>query len=109
MSTESIDFYWRPGCPFCMSLERGLNKMKIPLNKLNIWDDPAHAAAVRSIADGNETVPTVVVGDATLVNPSADQVIQAISNQAPHLLPEGTEVPQKTTLGRRINKLLGGE
>jgi len=108
MSNDTIDFYWRPGCGFCMGLERSLEKMKIPLNKMNIWDDAAHAATVRSIANGNETVPTVVVGDAKLVNPSAGQVLQAIQNQAPGLLPDGVEVPEQGKMGKRINRLLGG-
>ena len=43
MTTTSVDFYWRPGCPFCMSLERSLDKMKIPLDKKNIWDSKEHA------------------------------------------------------------------
>lgn len=108
MTAKTIDFYWRPGCPFCMSLERGLAKKNIPLNKKNIWDSEDAAATVRRIANGNETVPTVVVGQAELVNPSATQVIQAINNQAPELLPEGIEVPEPGKLSRRINKLLGG-
>lgn len=108
MSEATVDFYWRPGCPFCMSLERSLEKLGLPLNKLNIWDSPDHAAVVRDIANGNETVPTVVVGDARMVNPSAGQVVQAIANQAPGLLPEGVEVPTPGKLGRRLNRLLGG-
>ena len=91
-----------------MSLERGLDKMKIPLNKKNIWDRTEHAAMVRSIANGSETVPTVVVGEAKLVNPSAAQVVQAISNQAPVLLPAGLEVPSVGKAAHRINRLLGG-
>lgn len=91
-----------------MNLERGLDKLNIPLNKLNIWDDTGAAATVRGIADGNETVPTVVVGDAKMVNPSVGQVIQAVSNQAPELLPEGVEVPEPGKMSRRLNKLLGG-
>lgn len=91
-----------------MNLERSLDKMKIPLNKKNIWENPAHAAAVRDIANGNETVPTVVVGEAKLVNPSASQVVQAIANQAPNLLPEGIEVPTPGKIGRKLNRLLGG-
>lgn len=104
----TIDFYWRPGCPFCMNLERGLDKLQIPLNKKNIWDSPDAAATVRRIADGNETVPTVVVGSAEMVNPSTGQVVQAIANQAPELLPEGVEVPTPGKMSRRINRLLGG-
>ncbi len=106
MST-TIDFYWRPGCPFCMSLERNLNKIDLPLNKKNIWDSPADAATVRSIADGNETVPTVVIGEAKMVNPSADQVMHALQQHAPELVPEGWE-PRTGKVGGLINKMLGG-
>ena len=108
MTDKTIDFYWRPGCPFCMNLERSLAKLNLPLNKMNIWDDPKHASAVRKIADGNETVPTVVIGSAKMVNPSAGQVLQALQNQAPELVPEGVDVPQPGKLGKRINKMLGG-
>ena len=83
----TIEFYWRPGCPFCMMLERSLGKAKLPLDKRNIWDDPAHAAIVRSIANGNETVPTVRVGSISMVNPSAREVRAAVEAEAPHLLP----------------------
>lgn len=108
MSTNTIDFYWRPGCPFCMSLESKLNKLDVPLNKKNIWDNPKFAAKVRSIADGNETVPTVVVGSAKMVNPSAGQVLQAIENNAPELMPEGVEAPEVGRVGKAINRFLGG-
>jgi len=89
-TAEHIDFYWRPGCPFCMALERGLSNADIPFKKLNIWEDPDHAAFVRSVADGNETVPTVQVGEISMVNPSVSQVAQAMSEQTPHLLPEAS-------------------
>jgi len=52
----------------------------------NIWERADHAATVRSIADGNETVPTVVVGGVGLVNPSLDDVNAAVAEHAPHLL-----------------------
>lgn len=84
----TIEFYWRPGCGFCVMLERNLDELGLPLEKLNIWDDPEHAASVRSITGGHETVPTVVVGGAQLVNPSHEQVLQAVSNEAPELLPK---------------------
>ncbi len=108
MSNTTIDFYWRPGCPFCMNLDSKLAKLGLPLNKLNIWDDKGAAATVRSIADGNETVPTVVIGDAQMVNPSAAQVLQALHSQAPELIPEGVEVPESGAFGKKLNKWLGG-
>ncbi len=108
MMSKTIDFYWRPGCPFCMNLERKLDKLELPLEKKNIWDDQDYAATVRSIADGNETVPTVVIGEAKMVNPSADQVLKALSVQAPELIPDGVEVPEPGGFAKKLNKYLGG-
>lgn len=85
MASEVV-VYWRPGCPFCWRLRRALRRRRLPTREINIWTDPDAAAVVRSIADGNETVPTVVVGDIAMVNPTAGQVIDAVRNQAPHLL-----------------------
>ncbi len=45
--------------------------------EVNIWDDPSAAAFVRSVANGNETVPTVTVGTAAFVNPTPRDVIAA--------------------------------
>ncbi len=86
-SDTGVAFYWRPGCPFCMSLERSLNKAGVPLDKRNIWDDPEAAAFVRSVADGNETVPTIAIGSTFMVNPSRKDVVSAMTQEAPHLLP----------------------
>lgn len=88
LTPRAITFYWRPGCGFCMGLERRLEKYGVPMEKRNIWEDAEAAAVVRGIADGNETVPTVVVGEARMVNPSVDAVLAAIRSEAPHLEPE---------------------
>jgi mycoredoxin len=61
--------YWRPGCPFCLRLRVRLGSDARRAHWVNIWADPAGAAAVRAVADGNETVPTVVAGDRFFVNP----------------------------------------
>ena len=73
-----ITVYWRPGCGYCGSLLRQLAHHDIAHRLVNIWDDQSGAATVRSIARGNETVPTVMVGNVGLVNPSVQQVVQAI-------------------------------
>lgn len=78
-SSSAVDFYWRPGCGFCSRLERKLADRNVTLRKHNIWDDPAHAAVVRAAANGNETVPTVVIGAVALVNPSAEAVVDALA------------------------------
>jgi len=99
---ETIEFYWRPGCGFCMALERNLTKIGLPFTKLNIWEDDAAAAFVRSVANGNETVPTVRVGAKSLVNPRAHQVVELLSDEAPELVPEDYTPGAMT---RVINKI----
>ncbi|MFR9730573.1 glutaredoxin family protein [Saccharopolyspora sp. MS10] len=85
--------YTRPGCPFCTSLRAGLRRRAVEFREIDIWRDAEAAAAVREIADGNETVPTVVLGSWRQVNPSAEEVVRAVSEHAPHLVPEETPGP----------------
>lgn len=107
-SSEAIDVYWRPGCGFCMALDRGLSGYEIPIKRHNIWDSDKAAAFVRANANGSETVPTVRVGGSVLVNPTAREVLLTIQAEAPHLLPEGFEVPDLSRVGRIVNRILGG-
>lgn len=79
--SDEITFYWRPGCMFCMLLGRKLEKLDVPVRRVNIWEDEAAAAAVRDITGGDETVPTVVVGDVALVNPRAGEVVAALDQR----------------------------
>ncbi len=60
-------------------LERGLSNKNISIRKLNIWDDKSNAAFVRSVAGGNEVVPTVTFAGESLVNPSVAAVSQLIA------------------------------
>ncbi|MCU1503462.1 MAG: hypothetical protein JWM12_2816 [Ilumatobacteraceae bacterium] len=76
--SPSVTFYWRPGCPFCRSLRSGLDRAGVLFDDVNIWDDPAAAAFVRSVAGGNETVPTVTVGKVARVNPSVGDVVELL-------------------------------
>lgn len=69
-----ITVYSRPGCPYCTTLKMGLKRTHTPFRDVNIWNDPDAATFVRSVANGNETVPTVTIGDVSLVNPSAGRV-----------------------------------
>jgi mycoredoxin len=82
-----ITLYWRPGCGFCSGLIRQLDQLKVPYAAVNIWDDPSGAEFVRSVARGNETVPTVSVGPVSLVNPSAREVLDAAVIYAPSTVP----------------------
>ncbi|ETW22141.1 glutaredoxin family protein [Mycobacterium gastri] len=99
MASEVV-VYWRPGCPFCWRLRRALRRRRLPTREVNIWTDPEAAAVVRSIADGNETVPTVVVGDIAMVNPTPGQVIDAVRSRAPELLDRVAASARRRTIFR---------
>jgi len=83
---SAVEFYWRPGCGFCMMLRAHLDAAGLPRREVNIWEDPDAAARVRSAANGNETVPTVFVGPVSMVNPTIDEVLDAVREHAPQLL-----------------------
>jgi hypothetical protein len=56
---------------------------RLRVREVNIWRDPAAAARVREITGGNETVPTVIVGERAMVNPSRAQVLAAVRPPQP--------------------------
>ncbi|MGV8874703.1 MAG: glutaredoxin domain-containing protein [Rhodococcus sp. (in: high G+C Gram-positive bacteria)] len=68
--------YWRPGCIFCLRLR----VMLLLRAKKAVWTsiakDPAAAARVRSVNDGNETVPTVFTRSEHRTNPSPSWVVE---------------------------------
>ncbi|MER7901037.1 glutaredoxin domain-containing protein [Streptomyces sp. NPDC096046] len=61
--------YWRPGCTYCLRLRIRLGRDAGRLHWVDIWRDPAGAAAVRAANRGDETVPTVVVAGRPHTNP----------------------------------------
>lgn len=104
--TDGITVYWRPGCGFCSSLFRQLDRTGVAYERVNIWDEPDAAAAVRAAARGNETVPTVAVGGVMLVNPDVHQLLAVVADVAPSSLPEGYEPPQPSRLSRWMHGML---
>ncbi|MGY0489483.1 hypothetical protein [Streptomyces sp. WG-D5] len=60
---------WRPGCTYCIRLRIRLGRSARQVHWVNIWHDPAGAAAVRAANDGNETVPTVLLAGLPHTNP----------------------------------------
>ncbi|WP_415973307.1 glutaredoxin domain-containing protein [Rhodococcus sp. 077-4] len=68
--------YWRPGCIFCLRLRVALLMRGKKAVWTNIREDAAAAARIRSVNDGNETVPTVFVGSEHRTNPSPSWVIE---------------------------------
>jgi mycoredoxin len=78
MPDTDIVMYARPGCPFCTMLRADLAEAGLPYRERDIWQDPAAAAAVRAVANGNEVVPTINIGSTWLVNPSVDEIREAM-------------------------------
>ena len=74
--------YWRPGCPYCMRLRATVGRDARRLHWVDIWTDPEGAASVRAVANGNETVPTVIAGGEAMVNPSPEIVRELVRNAA---------------------------
>lgn len=77
-STPAVTLYWRPGCPYCWRLRTRLKRAGVAVDEINIWEDPEGAAFVRSVTGGDETVPTVRIGEQSLVNPSPRQLLTLI-------------------------------
>ncbi|MFF8649151.1 glutaredoxin domain-containing protein [Streptomyces griseoluteus] len=74
--------FWRPGCKYCIRLRIQLGRNARQLHWVNIWRDPAGAAAVRAVNDGNETVPTLVVAGRPHTNPDPGWVREQLSPPA---------------------------
>ncbi|MFF4801051.1 glutaredoxin domain-containing protein [Streptomyces sp. NPDC001351] len=74
--------FWRPGCTYCLRLRLRLGRSARQLYWVDIWRDPAAAAAVREANDGNETVPTVVVAGRPHTNPDPAWVREQLTPSA---------------------------
>lgn len=88
-SAPELLVYRRPGCPYCARMRRVLNRHGIIHTEIDIWEDPEAAAFVRSVADGNETVPTVVLRNGATqqhwVNPHPRKLIATVTAETPAL------------------------
>jgi mycoredoxin len=73
----AITLYWRPMCGYCEVLKRDLERRGIAYDAVDIWEHRDRAELVRAATGGDEIVPTVQVGEAFLVNPSIDEVLEA--------------------------------
>jgi mycoredoxin len=132
MTDAAVTVLWRPGCPYCAMLLRGLERTGLAFARVDIWEDPEAAAWVRSVADGNETVPTVrIVGtgvgtgagvgpladaspgerereEVALVNPSTAEVLEAVARVAPAALPDPALQRVPAGLRGRLGQLFRG-
>lgn len=78
-SEGRVVIYWRKGCPFTKRLRLVLGRRGAQAVWVDIWADPDAAAFVRSVNDGDEVVPTVVIDGEAFRNPSPRKVVEALS------------------------------
>ena len=76
--TGRVVVYWRKGCPFCKRLQLALGSKVKDAVWVDVWADPDASAYVRSVNDGNEVVPTVVMGGVAHTNPPPRDVRAAL-------------------------------
>jgi mycoredoxin len=70
-----LTMYTTQWCGFCRNLKNQLARAGIEMAEVDIERDPAAAEYVMSVNGGNQTVPTVVFPDGSVMtNPSAAQV-----------------------------------
>jgi mycoredoxin len=100
---DEIVVYWRPGCLFCRMLRRRLERRGIAHRTVNIREDPTAAAFVRSVAAGTETVPTVTVAGAALVNPSLNDILAAACRRVAPA--PAAYTPSRGRLGRVLTRV----
>lgn len=65
-----MEVLWRPGCPHCRRLRSELRDRGVDATWRNIWSDAEARELVRAANDGDDTVPTVRVGETWLTNPT---------------------------------------
>jgi mycoredoxin len=81
--SAELTMYTTQWCAFCRRLKSQLARDGIEMTEVDIERDPAAADFVMSVNGGNQTVPTVVFPDGSvLVNPSGKQVKERMAQLA---------------------------
>ncbi|MGO0574959.1 glutaredoxin domain-containing protein [Ornithinimicrobium panacihumi] len=75
---KDVVIYWRPGCGYCARLKSTLGDAGKDATWINIWQDEEAAAFVRSVNEGNEVVPTVVMDGIPVTNPRPTIVLERL-------------------------------
>lgn len=78
--SNQIIFYGHTTCPQVPPVRKLLEQAQVPFKYVNIHQDPTAAAHVRTINNGNESVPTLVFPDgSTLTEPSFGQLKEKLN------------------------------
>lgn len=79
-----LTMYTTTWCGFCRNLKSQLGRVGIEMTEVDIEKDEAAAEYVMSVNGGNQTVPTVLFPDGSvMVNPSAAQVQARLATLSP--------------------------
>lgn len=90
MGNPVLTVYGHPRCPMVLPIRHFLNRAAVPYTYINIDADGEARRRVRHMNAGNETVPTLVFGDGTILREPTVAHVQA------KLLEAGTHVPPLT-------------
>ncbi|MCS6889137.1 mycoredoxin [Chloroflexus sp.] len=83
MSLQPIVVYGTNWCPDCRRAQRVLDQHGAPYTYINIEHDPAAAEFVIKVNNGNQSVPTIVFPDGSiLVEPSNRALQEKLSQLA---------------------------
>lgn len=73
--SEKITLYTSRSCPHSWAVERFLRRHQVPVNQINIDDDPVARETLISLNNGYASVPTLMFPDGTqLTEPSLGQL-----------------------------------
>lgn len=89
----AVEVYWRRGCGYCSAMRTALAGAGVDATWHDIWEDADAASFVRSVASGNETVPTVRIGEDVMVAPRPHLVIDRLVDTDPALVSDPRRWP----------------
>lgn len=78
--------YWRPGCYFCNRLLRAFDRAGVRYEMRDIWQDDSARELVRAHNRGDETVPTVSLGEVVRTNPDPQRYVEWLAAYHPELI-----------------------
>lgn len=73
-----VVLYTTAWCSYCRSLKRALEEASIEYAEVDIEEEPRYGAVIESLTGGFRTVPTASVCGKYLVNPTLDDIVQAL-------------------------------
>jgi hypothetical protein len=90
---SAVEVYWRPGCGFCSTLLRGLRRSGLPLRGRHLARPRGGRAGPLPGGRQRDRPHRRDRRAHALVNPTVEEVLATVADQAPHLLPAGQPCP----------------